>query len=458
MAKPANFAPAESNRAIALQPGELLPTNALDNEKPDVQRLTEASGNEGASFERSYHRAALVIWRRERYAEVLLQAGVAAVLPHLKELIEKADAKGAPSGARTNAVALARLLVNAWKPTPDYSGYGRDRKTENREGMLRLLNRLGEISLLEKFISDVVTPNYDGSENAALVASAKWLDAEEIGELFSELIHRNMGQWHGPCVDLLEAVARKGSTTAEPAFREALRQIAHTAVSKLDEIGKKKVDDEWMDWQRDQKALVVDAAIVAKVLNVLGDLDAPELRSAAAKKLASRPEVFDPVTILVPALGMVGKQDAATKRLWEHSTEFLLARSGHPPVAPTDWRQEVKLSCSCADCRELQAFTLDLAEQTHRFRVRQDRRQHLHQQIERHKLDMTHVTERKGSPQTLVCTKDRRSYKRMCEQYRKDIAALAALAEQADKSPDSNEPALERVKAARSLAANWSPN
>jgi hypothetical protein len=44
---------------IPIEPGELLPAGALDGEKPDEQRLMEASGNEGASFERSYHRAAL---------------------------------------------------------------------------------------------------------------------------------------------------------------------------------------------------------------------------------------------------------------------------------------------------------------------------------------------------------------------------------------------------------------
>jgi hypothetical protein len=65
----------------------------------------------------------------------------------------------------------------------------------------------------------------------------------------------------------------------------------------------------------------------------------------------------------------------------------------------------------------------------HRFRVNKDRRQHLHRQIEGHGLDMTHVTERKGSPQTLVCTKTRHSYLRRCAEYRQDIAALTALAE-----------------------------
>ena len=202
----------------------------------------------------------------------------------------------------------------------------------------------------------------------------------------------------------------------------------------------------------------MNAAFVAGLLAALDDLDSPALSTAAAKAFAARPAVFDPVTILVPALASLraSGEAVAIAILWEHCAAFLLQRSGCPPEAPRDWRQDVKLSCSCADCRELQKFTLDPVAQDARFRVRQDRRQHLHQQIERHSLDMTHVTERKGSPQTLVCTKDRRSYQRRCEQYRKDIAALVSLAGQAYNGVGSEE-LLTGIESARSLAGQWSP-
>ena len=62
-----------------MKENELLPAGALDDAAPDRQRLTEATGNEGASFERSYRRAALVIWPRRRSADVLLEDGVRAV-------------------------------------------------------------------------------------------------------------------------------------------------------------------------------------------------------------------------------------------------------------------------------------------------------------------------------------------------------------------------------------------
>jgi len=443
---------------IPLAPGELLPADALDNEKPDQQRLMEASGNEGASFERSYHRAALVIWRRERYAEVLLQAGVAAVLPYLKERIEAADAKGAPPAVRTEVVALAQLLVNAWKEAPEHSHLRQSGKPGTRDAMLKLLNQLGDASLLKEFIANVVTPDYDGSDNTALAASVTLLGAQETARLFSELVRRHMRYLSGHCVDLLALLAAKDKAAVKPEWRDALCQIAESAISQLDEIGKKPAADDWRQWRVREDTRTVDAALVAKLLNVAGDLDASELRDTAVGRFAARPGVFDPVTVLTPALAKVRKWDAAAASLWRHSVEFLLRRSGKPPVVPPDWRQDMRLSCKCGECRELQAFTLDPVEQTHRFRMRQDRRDHLEGQIAHHSLDMTCVTDRKGSPQTLVCTKNRRSYLRQCEQYRKDIAALAALAERAGKTPNPNADALARIEATGSLAKEWSPD
>jgi hypothetical protein len=261
---------------------------------------------------------------------------------------------------------------------------------------------------------------------------------------------------HGHLVELLCALASAREASKKPEWQAALREMAQAVVSKLDEVGKKRGDHGWMDYRVTENAPPANAVFVANLLDVLGELDASALRDEAVKQFAARPAVFDPVTILVPALAKVDEWDAAVKQLWQHSVEFLLQRSGHPPESPGDWRQDAKLSCSCVDCRELQAFTLDPVERTHRFQVRQDRRSHLENQIEQHRLDMTCVTDLKGRPQTLVCTKDRRSYKRRCAQYIKDIAALATLDHQAGNVPDVMKATLNRIAAARVLAAEWS--
>ena len=442
---------------IPIQPGELLPDGALDDEAPDEQRLLEASGNEGASFERSYHRAALVIWRRERYAEVLLQAGVAAVLPYLKERIEASEAKSAPPSARKEAVALARQLVNAWSDAPDYPSSQTPGRPEKRDGILHLLTDLGDAALLEKFVAEVVTRDYDGTDNAALIACARILGAEKIGRLFSGLVRQQMRILHGRCVELLGTLVGNRATSGTSEWKNALREIAVAAVGGIDQIGP-LARGEWLPSRVMDNLRKADATLVAKLLNALGELDAAALRTTAAEKFAARPAVFDPVTVLVPALKLIRERDDAVARLWDHSAEFLLQRSGRPPESPKDWRQDATLPCACADCRELQAFALDPVEQVHRFRMKQDRRSHLENMIANHGLDMTYLTDRKGTPQTLVCTKDRRTYKRRCDQYRKDIAALASLEEQTEKSCGGLESTLKRIAAARASAAEWKPD
>jgi len=96
-------------------------------------------------------------------------------------------------------------------------------------------------------------------------------------------------------------------------------------------------------------------------------------------------------------------------------------------------------------CRALQAFALDPRLREQRFRVRQDRREHLQRQIAQHGLDMHHVTDRTGSPQTLVCRKTRESYRRQCRQHAEDIAAMHALQAMGIAAP---EPDSARLSAA----------
>ena len=126
--------------------------------------------------------------------------------------------------------------------------------------------------------------------------------------------------------------------------------------------------------------------------------------------------------------------DRAIQHLWTSAAEFLLLQSEVPPQPPSDWRLDAELSCTCADCRELQAFALDPNASVHRFRVKKERRQHLHQAIDRHRLDMTHVTERLGSPQTMVCTKDRRAFEARMKEYQDEIAAMRKLVKLAHRS------------------------
>ena len=176
--------------------------------------------------------------------------------------------------------------------------------------------------------------------------------------------------------------------------------------------------------------------------------------AAAAEKfvpvLKANPVIFDPLLILAPALEELlkgsrgGKASFFSARpIWKHTAEKLLERSHAPPEPPEDWSLAMQLACSCADCRTLQAFSIHPEERTHRFRMNKDRRMHLHRKIEAHGLDMTHITERKGSPQMLVCQKTRRRFELRTAQYQADLAACAVLVKLA-AAAGTHEPPLRK--------------
>ena len=410
---------------IPLAEGELLPAGALDGEPADKQKLTEASGNEGASYERSYHRAALILWRRDRYAEVLLQAGVVAGLPYLKQLTS------AGKRSRLEAISLAERMVDAWagdaqRWNSHSLGEGRP-ESPHRTEMIATLRKLGAAALLERFIADIVTPAYDGSENTALVSSVSVLGDAKAAAVLSALVSARMPDRPDECTAFLLALSK------DPAH--CFPEVAESAVAGLDRIGIQDAKLEAFDWEAEERRRPLGPQFLENLLQALQRFKTATHCEAAAEKLAARPETFSPVTLVVPALERIyagwgrkaAASDSSVVHLWTRSADFLLRRSEVPPEPPSNWCLDVELSCSCPDCRELQVFARDSAARIHRFRVKKERRQHLHNAIDKHHLDMTHLTERVGSPQTLVCTKDRRTFDRRMKQYGHEIAAMRTL-------------------------------
>ena len=166
---------------LPLEDGELLPAGALDDEPPDEDRLLEATGNEGVSFERAYRRAVLILWPRARQVEVLLQAGVGTALPALEAML-------AAQGTSTGSLDMAERIVAHW------SGQSCPRHAARREGplrvrMLRCLAHFGPTAAGERFMQDVLVADYDGNENAALADAAPViLAAQSLDRLLGALV------------------------------------------------------------------------------------------------------------------------------------------------------------------------------------------------------------------------------------------------------------------------------
>ena len=303
--------------------------------------------------------------------------------------------------------------------------------------MIAALTKLKAPALLERFLGKVIASAYDGSENAALLASVKALGDARAAAVLSTLVSARMPERPNECTELLQALGE------DPSLR--FPEVAEAAVAGLDGIGMRGSKPEAFDWDPEARRRPVGPRLLENLLLALQRFNGSSLCVAAAEKIASRPETFSPVTLVVPAIEricaerrqkMMAALDSSLRHLWTSAAQFLLERSEVPPRPPSDWSLDVELSCACPDCRELQTFARDPVQRVHHFRVRKERRRHLHSAIDGHQLDMTHITDRAGSPQTLVCTKDRRTFGRRRKQYYDDVATMRMLVSLALKIGD----------------------
>ena len=400
---------------IPLGQNEVLPPNALEGEEPDEIHFSEATGNAGADFERCYLRAAVVLWPESGYDEICLSAGEEAGIARLGVLVR--------GRAKDSVEHMAALLIDRWKNEP-----------ENLDRLLRVLNEHGDPALLERAVSELVPNSYDGSQNEALLGSASLLPAATAHRLLAAHFQNTAPCLPGAAIDLWNRLAALDPVQ----LPEPLLGVLLGALEKSNSFTAKNAR-----WSANASSKKIDAPTFSRFLELLSSQHFSAHAAQASTLPEKNPLLLHVETTLLPALESAFA--AATRPpaelvnpLWLHTAEFYLGRSENPPPAPVDWAQQVSVgSQRSPELRELELFARDPVRQVHRFRINQQERQTIHQTIEQLGLDMTHVTERKGRPYTLVCTKTRATYERACQQHRSDLADMRRLlALPAAETPD----------------------
>ena len=148
------------------------------------------------------------------------------------------------------------------------------------------------------------------------------------------------------------------------------------------------------------------------------------VRRVCGRRLLAHPGAYDADTVLIPALLQLTTQPSqpAVERLRATALAHLQARIAEPLAPPAAWRREALLGCSCEDCRSLARFLADPALKSWTLRAVQYRRSHVESTILNAKPDLTCATERKGSPHSLICTKNQASFERRVAQRQKVCA------------------------------------
>ena len=232
--------------ALPLLPGELMPAGRLDSERPDSQRLLEASGNEGATIERLYRRAALVVWPKADSARLLAQAGAGSLAAFLAGEWQRASA-GAPTCVPIRD--LASQVVEFW---PSCDTHRRRSQGDSWEGhsarTLELLCSIGNREASARFLSDVVLPSYDGAMNGALVTAAAEMGVGEMREFLCALAGSRTSLRTEGIVDLASQLCERLDDGRDGLWHDALRQMVGTVSAQMPSVRRPSHRDDPFDW------------------------------------------------------------------------------------------------------------------------------------------------------------------------------------------------------------------
>jgi hypothetical protein len=130
--------------------GETIPTDISHLIKEGEVSFREATGNEGASYERAYQRGALVFWPAARTMAVLRQAGHSVAIPDLADQIARWEVIG-DRLLHERAIKLTGHLLDHWPVCVWHAAPGDG--PSNLGQVLDLVTRLGDTDQIEAFLS-----------------------------------------------------------------------------------------------------------------------------------------------------------------------------------------------------------------------------------------------------------------------------------------------------------------
>jgi hypothetical protein len=384
------------------------------------QEVHEATGNEGVSLERWYRQGAIVIWPRDRYFRILAGEGQGSAIPSLEKVAAGAKKPTALAACRT----FAEEVIGQWKPRQSITGGGSSWSAR----MLTLLERIGTAELVQRFIRDVLPKDFDGTEGKALLRLFQRFGWESFAIPIQDFLAHPKPTDHFTRLDQIVSIC-EALCCDSPALTQERRVFCASLADPLVQVVERWDAAPTVAWYRQMENR---AGVVAGVVRIFATIPAPEHLDRFITHVLKHQRDYGLREVLIPDVKAIDQWIAkvpaaqpAASRLLEHCLAALRAATAQPVTPPKDWARDAEMSCKCEDCRALVHFLRDPAQRVGRFPLRKERRQHLHQQIDKHRLDLTHVTERQGSPQTLVCTKTQASYELRLKQFEIDQKLLA---------------------------------
>ena len=417
---------------IPLEENEIVPQDALTETGPSREDFEGYTGNAGMTLERWYHRAAIILWPRSHQFQVWCDAGTDAAIAGLNQMVAKLQKTKKGNEKRlVDCRRFAAKIIETWRPgrsdfywepsEPDAMKLD----ASDRDSIWMSLAELSEPRLLTRAIEEVMVKDQSLTLSTTLLKRISKQGWSDFTPSFISMFSRTTKETLARNVVIFRTIATmRNQISDHKTLCDQLATIIIEAIERLDS----SQHGSWNAPKLDRKDVIID---MVRSLDAVGE-DKLLSRFLIWQSIHPRYELIE--TNVPAAIKLVTflKEHAKGNRPFRNWINAILgelqSRTQTAPANPTNWKRDSKIAtCNCADCLRLSAFLADPTQLEARFPMAKQRRQHLHNIIERHQCDCTHETLRVGSPQVLVCKKTTASYERACKVYDQDLKHLAAI-------------------------------
>jgi hypothetical protein len=386
--------------AARVDAAELCFTNPSTDFEPFESEHEGYMGNYGNTVEHWYHRAAVVLWPRERTFVIRARAsprwGIGEIAKALK--------------ARNPAAAIstAQRLVPFWT-----RAVARTEMPGLLGATVKVAAKLGDPSLaatlLQPFALTALTPK-------AAPGLADLLDSYGL-------------DW---CRALLQTWASEENhepTQTRPAWIDSTLPVLCGTLCAGDPSAGREfagwiLTEQWK-WLLDRSRQIRQHAFGKDVTRELVSLCKPILGIIESSRAMEQPDLPDrviaflitddvdlPVQVPMGVLRSAREHHPRSKlKNWglspvhAHCSQVVTARMNRPARADNDWSIQTRIRCACPLCETFTRYLRAPDKVRFEWPLVKDQRLHIHRTIDSFDLPVTHTTRRKGRPFTLVLEK-----------------------------------------------------
>ena len=435
----------EVSYKIDISRDSFVPKKFFDTVDPDEEEFEEATGNEGATVDKQYNWAALLLWPVKQRAAVI-------GLDNMVELFEQ-DVKNTKN--QTGLVDIAKEIMTGMCNSSDTNSF-----VKFLQSLLQLGNKELIVECLDTIVratssySDIIGNNSFCSIISTVGDKHGWsLLKSPLKAMFEKCTSDTVENY---CQFLLKTTFDQAGDEQKELYKCLAAVYVNFLVSEPDATPVVRPSSSAYCYGRPKEGNR-SKELVCRIVKVLKSFGYDNLLVSFANSLRGKPVRYPILKTVGPAILDMSKTaaiDGPLVVLLSFCISKLEASVRKSIPAPTNYVRPVKFSCTCNDCALLKQFLQHPNERVHRFSMSKKRREHLEQQI-RGIIDVTHTTVQVGSPHTLVITKTHESYEKKVKKRETKQSLLTSLQSLRGSKPYS-EPPTKKQKAGDDVSSTWS--